>query len=412
MILFRRVALGLTALGFLIAAAPVSAQRITVQGVVRMEDGTTVIGAEIHAMNTRTTKPVGKTKSKKNGSFRMAFFPTAEEGGYRFKVVKDGLAMSAIEVKLLLPDRTVGATYNEQIGPHQELHEFTLRANGTAEVNLTMVPAERYAGAFSIPGDPAASKRLGEANKLSADGSFAESNAILEAMLGDGIEHANMFYLMGRNFGGLGKSDEMVRWFEKTLEANPAQAGVHGQLAIAAYSAGDKEAALTHYSREMQLSPDLAPVAVNHATLLAELGRDEQAVAGFEGVLEKFPGESAVYPELAALYFKLGRDEEGQAILTRLEESAAADPSAWYLIGARFSNRGQLEQAVDAYRKCLAIDPTHADATRELGFLSIRTGDKEGALGLLRKYLELRPDAPDAAQVRAIEGSLAKAVGQ
>ena len=48
----------------------------------------------------------------------------------------------------------------------------------------------------------------------------------------------------------------------------------------------------------------------------------------------------------------------------------------------------------------------------EIGFLRIRTGDKDAAAQYLEKYLELRPDAPDAARVRGVKDALVKAAQQ
>jgi regulator of sirC expression with transglutaminase-like and TPR domain len=50
-----------------------------------------------------------------------------------------------------------------------------------------------------------------------------------------------------------------------------------------------------------------------------------------------------------------------------------------------------------------------AEALREIGFLQIRAGDKTAAVQYLEKYLELQPDAPDVARVRAVRDALVQA---
>ena len=94
-----------------------------------------------------------------------------------------------------------------------------------------------------------------------------------------------------------------------------------------------------------------------------------------------------------------------------MEGQSQVNPALWFNIGANFSNRSQFEEAANAYRRALALDPGFADAVRELGFLQIRTGDPKSALEFLEQYLEARPDAADAGYVRNVRDTLAKNLG-
>jgi Flp pilus assembly protein TadD len=66
--------------------------------------------------------------------------------------------------------------------------------------------------------------------------------------------------------------------------------------------------------------------------------------------------------------------------------------------------RGELDAARAGFRKALRIDPHHARAWRSLGLLLDSAGEDADAVRALRRYLALRPDAPDAAKV---EGRIA-----
>jgi Flp pilus assembly protein TadD len=52
--------------------------------------------------------------------------------------------------------------------------------------------------------------------------------------------------------------------------------------------------------------------------------------------------------------------------------------------------------------RAVLIDPSYADAWRHLGIARAQLADKDGARRAYRKYLQLAPAAPDAAQVRKI----------
>jgi Flp pilus assembly protein TadD len=66
------------------------------------------------------------------------------------------------------------------------------------------------------------------------------------------------------------------------------------------------------------------------------------------------------------------------------------------------------KRAVEAFRKAVEIKPDYAEAWRRLAFASLRTGDLAGARNGLEQYIALSPEAPDAAQVKAMLNSLPK----
>lgn len=58
------------------------------------------------------------------------------------------------------------------------------------------------------------------------------------------------------------------------------------------------------------------------------------------------------------------------------------------------------DEALQAYEEAARLDPRYADPHRAIGVLRYKSADPEGALRAFRLYLELKPDAPDAQQVR------------
>jgi len=55
--------------------------------------------------------------------------------------------------------------------------------------------------------------------------------------------------------------------------------------------------------------------------------------------------------------------------------------------------------AADFYREAISLDPTRAEAFRGLGLSLMKTGSRSEAQDILRRYIELKPDAPDAAMI-------------
>jgi len=62
--------------------------------------------------------------------------------------------------------------------------------------------------------------------------------------------------------------------------------------------------------------------------------------------------------------------------------------------------------AVDEFRQALALAPDWAEARYNLGLVQEKAGNYRDAVNSLRRYLQLAPNAPDAAQVRTMADKL------
>ena len=72
--------------------------------------------------------------------------------------------------------------------------------------------------------------------------------------------------------------------------------------------------------------------------------------------------------------------------------------------GDLYRTRGNPRDLVSAagfYAQAIALDPTNADAYRGLGLAQLRGGDSHGG-DALKRYLALRPDAPDRAMIQTL----------
>ena len=89
---------------------------------------------------------------------------------------------------------------------------------------------------------------------------------------------------------------------------------------------------------------------------------------------------------IARRAFAEAKEEEGQAL----------SAEEWYRWGCELEAAAP-EEAAEAYRRALAVDPGHADAHVNLGRLLHEAGDAEAAHGHYRRALEERPQDPTAA---------------
>jgi tetratricopeptide (TPR) repeat protein len=128
---------------------------------------------------------------------------------------------------------------------------------------------------------------------------------------------------------------------------------------------------------------------------------------------------AAYYNNLADAYYKAKKIDD--AVKT-YEMAAQIDPSSvaqsYFNIGAVYTNSGRPDEANAAFDKCIAADPTRAEAyyQKGLNLLGKATlqGDKTvappGTAEAFQKYLEIAPTGPNADSAKALLASLGSSV--
>jgi tetratricopeptide (TPR) repeat protein len=105
----------------------------------------------------------------------------------------------------------------------------------------------------------------------------------------------------------------------------------------------------------------------------------------------------AILPILAAALeaLNVGRARDGARLALQV---VGADPTcgmAWHVVALCHERAGDLNGALAAYEKAVALDPEDLDLANDLGRLAMQIGDLKSAEGLFRHYVAMRPDHAD-----------------
>jgi tetratricopeptide (TPR) repeat protein len=344
---------------FCLLALSALAQTGAISGKVMGEDGKGLQGALIRIDRT-DIKGKYEVKTNKKGEFFHAGLPL---GQYAVTLLVDGAEKDSVKgVRTTLGDPTpvnfdMAAMKARAVAMQQAAETGTL----TKEQERGMSKEEKEALDKAM-------KERGEAMK---------KNKALNDAFNGGMEA-----FKAQNYPAA------IESFNKAAELDAKQHVIWGQLAESYNSlsktqtGADQEASLTKtyemYQKAIELKPDDASYYNNYALALARGKKFTEA----EGALDK---ASQIDPAGAGKYF--------------------------YNLGAVLTNAGQLEPAANAFKKAITADPNYADAQYQYGIsLTSKAQVKadgttifpEGTKEAFEKYLELKPDGPNAESAKGM----------
>jgi tetratricopeptide (TPR) repeat protein len=205
--------------------------------------------------------------------------------------------------------------------------------------------------------------------KVAAAGyDVAQAPRVYELLLDDHGEpnRAEAFF-----FGSHPRLTERIESSRAWVAAHPAAAPTPEQ------AAGDGEPAASPAGSADSFERRMRPVVRDDARLNLEMGRLELAEAELDRARAAMPEDPEVH--LLTGRLKLARADAAKEPAVQ----AALRDDAW-----------------TAFEEAVRLDPGRPAPHRELGLLAYRGGDHERACAELRRYVELAPEADDAARVR------------
>lgn len=190
--------------------------------------------------------------------------------------------------------------------------------------------------------------------------------------------------------------------YERIVAADPADWEIWNNLGNARSAAGDRAGAVEALGRARQLRPDVAPIQLNYAMILAASGRIEESLEPCAEAARLEPGNAAPALELGKLLRLLGRNREALEPLRRAAELAPGEVEVRLELGRAHAGLAELEAAEAAYRDALRLRPGLAIAWLELGIVLERGNRLEALEPLLSEAAAQGVPADDLAYLHAL----------
>jgi len=270
------------------------------------------------------------------------------------------------------------------------------------EVDVPVEEAPAMEAPAPTEDDPVDRADLTEVNELVLEGAYAEAEAMLAAIQEEFPDDPRVLMMRGEVLLALGRMDDALPELRRCVEIDPERPRLNFQLATALQAVGDHPGAVEAFGREIELNddPQIKVMAHLNRYVLREQEKDwSGAVDELEAVLALDPTRLEVYGEIASIHLKAGRLDDASARLKAGMEAGFRSARHMYSLGARYLKEKAYAPAAEAFGTALEIDPSFADAERSLAVALDQLGRGDEAVQHFRRYLELRPDAPDSQQI-------------
>jgi len=132
--------------------------------------------------------------------------------------------------------------------------------------------------------------------------------------------------------------------------------------------------------------------------LLNNLGNIYRDVSMFDKAYQMYKRAVSIEPGLAEAHNNIGNIFFAKKLYAEAAESykkaisIKPDSVRYYNLGLACMKINQYENAAEAFRKSLLLDPERASCYNELGLIYLRTGREKEALSEFRKGLKIKPD--------------------
>ncbi len=268
-------------------------------------------------------------------------------------------------------------------------------------------------------------------------GQYPEALECYQKVLQGDKATAETWFNYGNLQQRLGMDKDAAQSFQYALRLKPDLYPVHYNLGNLLRDQNEDAAALTHYLTAIELNPEFTPAHRNLGNLLRRMGRTSEAIEQHRIALAQEPLQAENYfnlanaladaneqdeairlyrealrlaPDMGAALLNLGNllRLHGDALYQQDDAAAALEVylqiealQPWRAdtcnaLGIAHKALGQLAEAENDWRRCLAIDARHVVALTNLGTLCRLQKRHEAALTYLRKAIEIQPNDADS----------------
>ncbi|MDY6937868.1 MAG: tetratricopeptide repeat protein [Cyanobacteriota bacterium] len=234
---------------------------------------------------------------------------------------------------------------------------------------------------------------------LLSQGRVEEAIPYLQKAIAIDPSIADFYYYCGNALTKQGYFEKATNAYRKASELEPDKFIYYHQLGDSLLLQGKFEEAISPYRKAIELNAEYAWCHTNLARALAELGQHRDAIDSYRQAIALDPQQPSWVRQNLERLLRMPGIDGGTATAT--QTTALPQPAAetlpeqdYFSLGSQHEEAGEVELALDCYRKAIALHPEQAHYHQRLADILMQVGQFDEAVAAYRQSLELNPDSP------------------
>src|SRR3972149_4566393 len=188
----------------------------------------------------------------------------------------------------------------------------------------------------------------------------------------------------------LGKYQEAIACYDRTLELDPKAEEAWYNKGVALSKLGKHQEAIACYDRAIKVNPRYASAWSGKGSALLDIGKYQEAIICCARAIEINPKHAGAWLNKGVVLANhLGKHQEAIVCCDRAIEINPRFAEAWITKGNALSDLGEHQEAIGCYDRVLEIDPRSAKAWGTKGFILSKLGKHQEAITCYDRTIEL-----------------------
>lgn len=178
------------------------------------------------------------------------------------------------------------------------------------------------------------------------------------------------------------------------------------------YEEKNYSGAADKFEKFLEKNPHLFQLNLNLGNCFREMGEFEKALETYEKILNKVKEEKGSYEgdesaarafaSIGETYIKKGDLEKANDSLQQAMALFPDDEALAFNVGEIFFTQREIDKAIEYYRMAIKINENWGPPHRQIGYAYLNKGDYRAAIDSFKKFIEVAPEDPRAAEIGAL----------
>ena len=187
-------------------------------------------------------------------------------------------------------------------------------------------------------------------------------------------------------------NDKAIQHYSKALDLNPQIAEAYSNRGIAYGDKGDYPHAIENFNKAIELKPDYPDAYNNRGTAYREIGNLDRAIEDCDTAIQLQPGLTQAYNNRGNAYKDKGDYPHAIEDFNKAIELKPDYAEAHSNRGLTYKNKGEYTQAIKDLDAAIQLNPNFAEAYNNRGNIYMKKGEVDCAIEDYTEAIERNPE--------------------